>query len=215
MLATLGAGSAAGIKAAQLAKNADLTLAVSVVVVLQLVNIVSVPIWAGQVVSGASLSAWEILKSLLLLVLIPLAVGLIVKARYPEQATEWTTGLVKIANFALVIAIAAGIGVNWQAIVDLFGSWVLAASLLIIAIALGLGMLLGGKSAETRNTTGLVSGLRFGSLGLIIIGTQLGGNPDYLGPAIVFALLDLLVPMVLAIEIGRRHPAGTLAASAS
>jgi hypothetical protein len=36
----------------------------------------------------------------------------------------------------------------------------------------------------------------------------LGGNPDYLGPAIVFALLDLLFPMVLAIEIGRRVPAG-------
>jgi predicted Na+-dependent transporter len=210
VLATLGAGSAAGIKAAQLAKKADLTLAVSVVVVLQLVNIVSVPIWAGQVVSGASLSAWEILKSLLLLVLIPLAVGLIVKARYPDHAAEWTTGLVKIANLALVIAIAAGIAVNWHAIVDLFGSWVLAASVLIIAVALGLGlllgMLLGGKSAETRNTTGLVSGLRFGSLGLIIIGTQLGGNPDYLGPAIVFALLDLLFPMVLAIEIGRKAP---------
>ncbi len=214
VLATLGAGSAAGIKAAQLAKKADLTLAVSVVVVLQLVNIVSVPIWAGQVVSGASLSAWEILKSLLLLVLIPLAVGLIVKARYPEHATEWTVGLVKIANLALVIAIAAGVAVNWQAIVDLFGSWVLAASVLIVAIATGLGMLVGRTSAETRNTTGLVSGLRFGSLGLIIIGTQLGGNPDYLGPAIVFALLDLLFPMLLAIEIGRRHPADTLAAGA-
>jgi predicted Na+-dependent transporter len=217
VLATLGAGSAAGIKAAQLSKKADLTLAVSVVVVLQLVNIVSVPIWAGQVVSGASLSAWEILKSLLLLVLIPLAVGLIVKARYAEHAAEWTIGLVKVANLALVIAIAAGIAVNWHAIVDLFGSWVLAASVLIIAIAVGLGMLLGmllgGKSAETRNTTGLVSGLRFGSLGLIIIGTQLGGNPDYLGPAIVFALVDLLFPMMLAIEIGRRRPAGTLASA--
>jgi predicted Na+-dependent transporter len=122
--------------------------------------------------------------------------------------------LVKIANLALVIAIAAGVAVNWQAIVDLFGSWVLAASVLIVAIATGLGMLVGRTSAETRNTTGLVSGLRFGSLGLIIIGTQLGGNPDYLGPAIVFALLDLLFPMLLALEIGRRHPADTLAAGA-
>src|SRR3954465_2361274 len=75
VLATLGAGSAAGIKASQLAKNADLPLAVSVVVVLQLVNLVAVPLWAGQVVTGATLSAWDILKSLLLLVLIPLIVG--------------------------------------------------------------------------------------------------------------------------------------------
>src|SRR5205809_3210635 len=46
VLATLGAGSAGAIKAAQLAKNADLPLAVSMVVVLQLANIVSVPSWA-------------------------------------------------------------------------------------------------------------------------------------------------------------------------
>src|SRR3954449_6687651 len=206
VLATLGAGSAAGIKASQLAKNADLPLAVSVVVVLQLVNLVAVPIWAGHVVSGATLSAWDILKSLLLLVLIPLIVGLVVKARYPDNAAEWTAGLVKIANLALVVAIAAGISANWQTIVDLLGSWVLVASLLIIVVSLALGFALGGKNAQTRTTTGLVSGLRFGSLGLIIIGTQLGGNPDYLGPALVFALLDFLIPIVLAIEIGRRAP---------
>src|SRR6266702_4771281 len=72
------------LKAAQLAKRADLPLAVSVVVVLQLVNIIAVPLWAGQVVTGASISAWDIVKSLLLLVLLPLAAGLVIRARYPD-----------------------------------------------------------------------------------------------------------------------------------
>jgi hypothetical protein len=49
-----------------------------------------------------------------------------------------------------------------------------------------------------------VSGLRFGSLGLIIIGTRLNGNPDYLGPAIVFSLVDLILVLLLSVEIGRR-----------
>jgi hypothetical protein len=53
VLATLGAGSAAALKGAQLAERADLPLAVSLVVVLQLSNIVAVPLWAGRVVSGA------------------------------------------------------------------------------------------------------------------------------------------------------------------
>jgi hypothetical protein len=60
--------------------------------------------------------------------------------------------------------------------------------------------------------------MRFGSLGLIIIGSQLGGNPDYLGPALVFALLDVLLPIVLAIEIGRKAfetPAGATATNAT
>jgi len=90
---------------------------------------------------------------------------------------------------------------------------------LTIAVALVLGVLLGGKNHQTKTTTGLVSGMRFGSLGLIIIGTQLGGDPNYLGPALVFALLDVLLPIVLALELGRKtppeQPHGTAVASAT
>jgi BASS family bile acid:Na+ symporter len=180
VLATLGAGSAASLKAAQLAKRADLPLAVSVVVVLQLVNIVAVPVWAGQVVTGASISAWDIVKSLLLLVLLPLVVGLFIRARYADHAKSWQPELVKAANIALVIALATGIAANWSTIKSMFGSWVIVTVLAIIIVAgvLGvlLGLLLGGRRAEVGTTSGLVSVIRFGSLGLIIIGSQLHGN---------------------------------------
>lgn len=207
VLATLGAGSAAGLNAAQLTKRADLPLAVSVVVVLQLVNIIAVPIWAGQVVSGASISAWDIVKSLLALVLLPLVAGLLIRARYADHATVWQPELVKAANLALVIALATGITANWSTITSMFGSWVVVTALVIIVLAGILGLLLGGKSAEVRTTTGLVSTFRFGSLGLIIIGSQLDGDPTYLGPALTFALVDFILPLALAVEIGHRASA--------
>jgi bile acid:Na+ symporter, BASS family len=209
VLATLGAGSAASLKAAQLAKRADLPLAVSLAVVLQLVNIVAVPLWAGKVVTGASISAWDIVKSLLALVLLPLVVGLFVRARYTDHAKAWEPELVKGANLALVIALATGIAANWSTIASMFGSWVIVTAIVIIILAGVLGLLLGGKNVETRTTTGLVSAFRFGSLGLIIIGTQLDGNPTYLGPAIVFALVDFILPLALAVEIGHRAPSST------
>jgi predicted Na+-dependent transporter len=208
-LAAIGAASAAGLKASQLARRADLALAVSIVVVLQLVNLVAVPLWAGAVVSGASISASSILGDLLLLVLGPLAIGLLIRARYAEQARNWPIELGKISNLALAIALVAGIAVNFHAIVSLFGSWVLLASVLIAIVGVGLGALVGRSDTETRNTTGLVSGLRFGSLGLIIIGTQLNGNSAYLGPAIVFSLVDLIVVLFLAVEIGRHASTAT------
>jgi len=204
VLATLGAGSAASLKAAQLAKRADLPLAVSVVVVLQLVNIVAVPLWAGQVVTGASISAWDIVKSLLLLVLLPLVVGLFIRARYADHAKDWQPGLVKVANVALVIALATGIAGNWSTIKSMFGSWVIVTVLVIIIVAGVLGVLLGGRRAEVGTTSGLVSVIRFGSLGLIIIGSQLHGNAVYLGPAITFTLVDFVLPVAVAVEIGHR-----------
>jgi BASS family bile acid:Na+ symporter len=208
VLVTLGAGSAASLKAAQLAKRTDLPLAVSVVVVLQLVNIVAVPLWAGQVVTGASISAGQIVKSLLLLVLLPMVVGLLIRARYADHAKDWQAELVKVANLALVIALATGISANWSTIVSMFGSWVIGTAIIIVIVAavLGLlpGVLLGGRSAEVRTTTGMVSVFRFASLGLIIIGAQLHGNPVYLGPALTFALVDFILPLALAVEIGHR-----------
>jgi predicted Na+-dependent transporter len=204
VLATIGMGSAGALKAAQLAKRADLALAVSAVVVLQIVDIVAVPLWAGHVVSGASISAWAIVKDLLLLVLAPLAVGLLLSARYPENAKEWQPQLVKVSNLALVIALATGIAANWSTIVTMFGSWVIVTAIVIVIVGLLLGALLGGRKAETRNATTLVSGMRFGSLGLIIIGTQLHGAANYIGPAITFSLVDLILPMLLAVEIGRK-----------
>jgi predicted Na+-dependent transporter len=162
VLATLGAGSAASRKAAQLAKRADL----------------------------------------------PLVAGLFIRARYADHAKAWQPELVKAANLALVIALAAGISVNWSTIKSMFGSWVIVTVIVIIIVAgvLGVlaGLLPGGRSAEIRTTTGLVSVFRFGSLGLIIIGAQLHGNPDYLGPAITFALVDFILPLALAVEIGHR-----------
>jgi predicted Na+-dependent transporter len=202
-LAAIGSASAAGLKASQLARRADLALAVSIVVVLQLVNLAAVPLWAGAVVSGASISASSILGDLLLLVLAPLAIGLVIRARYADHAKTWPAELGKISNLALAVALVAGISVNWHAIVSLFGSWVLLASVLTAIVGVVLGGLIGRSDAKTRNTTGLVSGLRFGSLGLIIVGSQLNGNAAYLGPAIVFSLIDLIVVLFLAVEIGR------------
>lgn len=209
VLATLGAGGAASLKAAQLVQRADLPLAVSVVVVLQLVDILAVPLWAGQVVTGASISAWDIVKNLLVLVLLPLAVGLVIRARYAEHAGNWQGDLVKVANLALAIALATGVAANWSTIKSMFGSWVFVTALVIITVASLLGVLLGARSAEVRLTTGFVSSLRFTSLGLIIIGTQLEGNPVYLGPAITFALVDFIIPLAVAVEIGHRARANT------
>ena len=86
VLVCVASAGPAGLKAAQLAKRADMALAVSLVVVLQLVNIVAAPLWAQAVVTGASVSAWAIVKDLLLLVLVPLVVGLVGHARYTEHA---------------------------------------------------------------------------------------------------------------------------------
>jgi predicted Na+-dependent transporter len=105
----------------------------------------------GQVVTGASISAWDIVRSLLLLVLLPLLAGLFARARYTEHAkhrarqtpstpnTEhaktWQPELVEVANLAMVVALATGIAASWSTIVSMFGSWVIVTAIIIVLVA--------------------------------------------------------------------------------
>ena len=67
-LTAIAGGGAAGLKAAQLSQRADLALAVGLVVVLELVDMVTVPLWAERLV-GATISAGTVGKDLLSLCL--------------------------------------------------------------------------------------------------------------------------------------------------
>ena len=104
------------------------------------------------------------------------------------------------------LALIAGIGVNWSTIVSLFGSLVMLASLVVVLVSRAAGYFAGGRDTPARVSMAMVSGVRFGFLGLIIIGTQLHGDASYLGSAIVFALVNTVVAMLVAVETGRRAP---------
>lgn len=203
-LAAIGSAGAAGLKASQLSGRADLALAVSMVIVLQVLNLIAVPLWAGQVVAGATISPVTILQNLIVLVLVPLLVGLFVRGRSEVPASRWCRRLVRIANLSLAIALVAGIAVNRKSIVELAGSRVMLVSVVIVVFAVASGMLVGGRDDATRAATGLVTGMRFAALGLVIIAGQLDGRASVLGPAIVYALIDIVVAIAIALAMARR-----------
>jgi bile acid:Na+ symporter, BASS family len=200
-LAAIGSGGAAGLKAAQLSRRADLALAVGLVVVLQVANLVAVPLWAGVVVTGASLSRLTILLNLLALVLLPLVVGCALRARSAALADRLRPVLVRVGNLALGVALVAGIAANQDVLLSVLDSWVLPAAVLITGLGLGLGLLAGGADGPTRVATSLVTGTRFSALGLVIAGTHFAGRPEYLAAAITFSLVDLAVMMVAAVAV--------------
>jgi BASS family bile acid:Na+ symporter len=200
-LAATGSGGAAGLKAAQLSRRADLPLAVGLVVVLQVANLVAVPLWAAVMVTGASLNRLTILQSMLVLVLLPLLVGGIVRARSAALAARMRPVLLRVGNLALAAALAAGVAANRDVLLSVLDSAVVPAALAITGLALGLGSLVGIADRPTRITTSLITGTRFSALGLIIASTQFAGRPEYLAAAITFSLVDLVVMIVASVAV--------------
>jgi bile acid:Na+ symporter, BASS family len=203
-LVTIAAIGPAALKACQLAKRADMPMAVSYTIVLGVLNIIVAPLWAKVIVKGATVSVLHILGNLVLIVLLPLVVGAILRARYPAHAPGWKTGLEKISNIALYIAIAAGLAVNWKTVVHTLGSWVIVASVLIILAYIALGWVAGiWKDQQSGITISMLSSLRFTPVGLFVIATVLKNQSAYLAPALIFCLLDTFIPFGAGAEIGR------------
>ena len=206
-LAATGAGSAAGLKAAQLSRRADLALAVVLAVALQLANIVAVPLWSWAV-AGAAVSRLSMVRNLLVLVLLPLLAGIALRARMPALAGRLHRFVSGLATAALVAAILLGVAGNARTLHALATSWILVAALLTSVLGLMLGAAFSGPDAATRTTTALLSGSRLTSLGLVLVSTQLGAQAAYLGPAIAFALLNLALPLVVALVLASRRSPG-------
>jgi predicted Na+-dependent transporter len=202
-IVAVGAAGPVGLKSCELAKRADLAMAVSFTIVLQLANIVAVPLWAKAIVTGATVNPWSILTDLLILVLAPLVVGLILRSRYPEHRDGWKAGLDKTSNIALYVLIAFGLAANWKAVVTSLGSWVLLAAVVIVLVYVVLGWAVAFRNQQAAITISMISAMRFTPIGLVVISTVLHNQGAYLTPALLFSLVATVIPLVTGAELGR------------
>jgi len=75
-------------KLAQAAK-ADVAFSVGLMVLLMVVTVIYIPVVLPLLLPGVSVNPADIARSLIILMLIPLGIGLLVKARYGEIAATW------------------------------------------------------------------------------------------------------------------------------
>jgi BASS family bile acid:Na+ symporter len=138
-------------KLAELAKG-NLAFAVGAMVVLMVVTVGYLPIVLPLLLRGITVDTWNIARSLGLLMLLPLAVGLVLKARYEDLATRVKPWLDWISNVSLILVILLITAANLDKVLQVFGTRGILAGLLLIAVGFGIGWLLGGP-ATTRDVS--------------------------------------------------------------
>ena len=136
-------------KLAELAKG-NLAFAVGAMVLLMVVTVGYLPIVLPLLLPGVTVDPWKIARSLLLLMLLPLVIGLVLKARYGDLAARVKPALDWISNVSLILLICLITAANIDKVLQVFGTRGILAGLLFIALGLGLA----GCSADlvpTRN----------------------------------------------------------------
>ena len=202
LVSTAGAGGAGGLKATQLAR-ANLPLAVTLVIALQLTNLVVLPAWLHVALPAATIETAPLLARLVGLILVPLALSMLVRARWPGSA-RLVGPLVRLCDVSVVVALVAGVVSTRTQIAAAMHGWFIPSALLVVGVAMAMGALPGRRVRADRDTGALVSGMRFAALALIVIGAQSGDSATYLAPALVYALLDLAVAIGAGLLLGRR-----------
>jgi BASS family bile acid:Na+ symporter len=155
----LALGCAAGApflpKLAELAKG-NIAFAVGVMVLLMVVTVGYLPIVLPMLLQGVTVDPWKIARSLVLLMLLPLAVGLGLKSYYQGLAARVKPAFDWISNVSLIVLIVLITAANIDKVIEALGTRAILAGLLFIALGVGIGWLLGGSGVDTKRVTRLV-----------------------------------------------------------
>ncbi len=181
----------------------DLAFSVGLMVLLMVLTVGYMPLVLPLLLEGVSVDPLKIAKSLLLLMLLPLAVGLAIKARLEAIATRARPVLDRISSLSLVVLIVLLLATNIRNVVSLFGTRGILASILFLVVGFSVGWLLGGPGSDTRSVMALGTSQR-NIAAALVVGGQNFTDPDVLVMVVVVAIVGLLILMPLSRVVAKR-----------
>jgi BASS family bile acid:Na+ symporter len=166
LLAT-AAGDPFVTKASQLAKG-DPAYTVALMVALQVVTVLYMPIVLPFLLPGVKVEPLEIAKPLIVLMLIPLAIGFFVRARYERSARRLSGLLDKFSSVVIAVALSMLTVLYFNQILGTWGQRVILSSLIFVWSGFAFGYLLGGPKQVDRSVLGLNTGIRGYSAAMLV-----------------------------------------------
>jgi BASS family bile acid:Na+ symporter len=205
-VALLILGTAAGApflpKLAEIAKG-NLAFAVGLMVLLMVLTVGYMPLVLPLLLEGVSVDPLKIARSLVFLMMLPLAAGLIFKSRYENIAARGVPVLGKVSTLSLALLMVLMLATNIQNIVNLFGTRGVLASVLFLVAGSGMGWFLGGPGRDTKGVLALGSAQRNIAASLLVAGQNFD-DPKVLVMVVVVAVVGFLVLIPLARGLSKR-----------
>ena len=148
----------------------------------------------------------DIARSLLVIMLLPLGLGLLGRTRYPQIAS-WSTELHRVSGSSITIGLAAGLLAGWQDLIATVGSWIFVAAILLTLGAIAIGWLFAALATpQIHRVVALSAALRNFSAALLVASRDFGRETLVMTMAATIALSVILI--VTAGEMGRREGHG-------
>jgi BASS family bile acid:Na+ symporter len=193
-------------KLAQIAK-ANVPFSVGLMTLLVVATVIFLPLVLPLLLPGVQVDAASIAVTLTLQILVPLAAGLFVKARYDETAAWLQPHMAQISNISMALLLVLMLGLNIGKVLGMFGSGAILAVLLVLVVAVVAGYLLGGPGKDTKQVLALGTGQRNMAAAFTIANSNFADRPDVLVLLAAAGLVAMIVVMPIAAEFGKRSKA--------
>ena len=178
-------------KLVQVAKG-DLPFSVGLMVLLMVVTVGYLPFVLPLLLPGVSVDPMGIAKSLVVLMLIPLAISLVVRAQAAGFAQRIKPLFDKLSSFSLIALISLITIANFRNVLGVFGTRAILAALLFLAAGLGAGWILGGSGREGRTVMALGTSQRNIAAALVVAGSSFE-DPKVTVMVVVVAIAGLFL----------------------
>jgi len=202
-------GTAAGApfipKLVQGAKG-NVAYAVGLMFLIMVVTIFYLPFILPVLLPGVEVNPWDIAKSLIVTMLVPLVIGMLIKSHSPDVADHWAPVMQKISSLSILILLVVGLGLNISNIIGFIGTRGIGAMVILILGALLIGLLFGGRDPGVRSALGLSTANRNGAAALLVA-TQNFSGTNTLPFVLVGTVLMLLILLPIAKRMGARSEA--------
>jgi BASS family bile acid:Na+ symporter len=194
-------------KLTQIAKG-NLAFAVALMVLLMVITVGYLPLVLPVLLPGVSVNPAKIARSLVLLMLVPLAVALAVNAKLPAAAARAKPLFDRLSSLGLILVVVLLVVVNFNKVLSVFGTRAILAGMLFIAFGYAVGWALGGPAADTRPVLGLGTAQR-NIAAALVVGGQSFSNPSVVVMVVVVAIVSLLILLPMSRLLARKAGRGS------
>lgn len=203
-------GAAAG--APFLPKLAEISLgsvaySVALMVLLMGGSILFMPLALPLMIPGLSADPWAIAKPLLVVMVIPLAVGFALGLSKAPWVGRLLVVVRMISSATMLLLVVLMVGLNFKTLLSTLGSFAIGTYMLYLLILIGVSYLIGAVDRPTQSVFALGAGSRNIPACLVIAGSSLG-DPAVTVMLIVAFVITLVGSLALARVMRPRAPAG-------
>jgi len=215
LLMTSAPGASYAPRIAEIAEG-DVPFSTGLMFLLSTVALVSAPITILLLLpEGAGVDVWPVIRTLLLLMFLPMVIGLLIRAKWPSIAEKvmgpvvWTSYIMILVVMLTALAIKLFSPDPVGGVFSLFGTMGIFAIVLAVGISLILGYLFGGPAEGTRRSLATGSANRNTGMALLFAAGISSEVSEILAVLVAYIIIQILITGVVAAKWRKKPAAGS------